>query len=252
MSRFFKRPFRQFRKRRMFRRRRNLAKTDFGSQTAGQNNVLSKVNRTLASGLSVGQKIVGIGRALASVASLVNVEKKALDNNVNVTPIPVPATGNMPNFVLNAMAQGTSENTRIGNSVLSKSLQCRLILNNQDTSAHVVRVIIVRDMQMAGTVGTLGTVLEDPSTMISPLNIINGNAESRYSVIMDKTHVLVPGTNQIENITYYTKLFFHSKYIDTDTSAGSLGQNAIYGWVFTDTADTVSGSFYWRYRFIDN
>lgn len=240
----FRRPFRKP------YRKRNLAKTDYGTHNAGKNNMLTRMTNALRFGTSAFGLARSIGWAVKNLASVINTEKKAYDTTSTSFAVPLADVTVLPAFCLTTIAQGTTESTRIGNSILIKSIQSRFSL--EAVSPNRVRMIIVRDMQCNGVNPTLNLVLEDATNFDSPLNIINGNAEARFSVIADRVFTLYENKPIISE-TYYSKTQIHANYLGSTDAITDLGQNQIFVFVFREVADNaVAHTAYWRTRYIDN
>lgn len=239
----FKRPFRKS------YRKRNLAKTDYGTHNAGKNNMLSRLTNALRFGTSAFSLARSVGWAVKSLASVINTEKKAFDTVNPVYSVPIANVIVQPSACLTNMAQGTDETTRVGNGILVKSIQGRFSL--EASSPNRVRMIIVRDMQCNGVNPTLNQVLEDATNFNSPLNIISGNAEARFSVIADKVFTL-HANQPIISDTYYTKTMIHVNYLGSSNQITDLGQNQIFVFIIKEVDNSVLHTAYWRTRYIDN
>lgn len=239
-----------YRYNRRYRKRKNLAKTDYGTHNAAKNGLLNRVTSILKYGKTGITVAKGIGSVVKRIAMMVNTEKKTIDTFNTNYAVPVADVTVAPAFCLTNIAQGTSEGTRIGNSILVRSIQSRFSL--QAVSPNRVRIIVVRDMQCNGVNPSLGLVLEDATNFDSPLNILNGNAEARFSVIADKVYSLYDNRPIISS-KYYTPTMIHTNYLGASGDIGDLGQNQIFVFVFREVSDNaVSHTAYWRTRFIDN
>ena len=198
-----------------------------------------------------------------SIAQVINVEKKHYDCVPAIT-----AVTTTPTFLnTTAMGQGTTDTSRIGNSVLSKSIQLRgyFAFNSAGATQQHIRCLLIRDSENtdSGT-PTIGEILENvgggwEQKFTSPLNMKNSR---RFRVLKDKVFT-VDQYHAFKDIKIYYKFpilkdkqgrkikGIHSTYggaAPTDTCAGS-----IYWIFFSDQATNApTHGVMTRYRFIDN
>lgn len=226
------------------------AKTDYGTSISGSNPILKKLQQTTAHDMWSMAKLGYQGAKW--IAGIINSEKKLIDNVPAVFTLPVIAAANTPTLFWADLEQGTSEAQRIGNSVLVKSIQANMQFNLLAGAPRTVRMIVIRDLQYNGVSPTLADILEAPTNIQSPLNILNGNAESRFSVINDKFYTLDTVATPRIQTKYFQKMMVHTRFIGPSTAVGDKGLNQIYVFFMVDTADSVSLGFYGRTRFYDN
>lgn len=231
------------------------ARSDYGSTS--NNGLMQHASRVLSAAPSAW----ALGKAALTgvkyLASVVNTERKVFDSGSQNQHLTAMTTNTAPLLHLTGMAQGTAENQRIGNSILVKSIQFRALLGYAGTnSPQNLRLIIVRDLQTGCDLDapSLGDLLEDPTNILSPLNIINGNAEARFMIIKDHTYTFDANANPTTTFKYYAKCMVHTKFLG---SAGSdVGQNQIYVFAITDVGNgSTTGPFFYmtaRMRYIDN
>lgn len=121
-------------------------------------------------------------------------EQKWLDTAIAQSD--VTATGVIfPSF--NLVAQGTSENQRIGHKILIKSLDMRLCiykshdpaLTDAQMAASVIRIIVFVDKQANGAAATMADLLADSNAVVSHYNT---NHELRFRILSDRIHKLEP------------------------------------------------------------
>lgn len=217
-----------------------------------------KVLTTIGGVAKTAYKAYGLA---TTIASLINVERKHLDKKSDGVYISTTASLS----VLNDMAQGTSDITRVGNSVLSKSIQGKGLVywNTAASGPEVLRVMVFRDAENTdGTPPAISEVLEEtssPAVMSSPLNIRN---TQRFHIIFDKNYIL-DQYHPMFKFKFFNQFpvlkdkmgrrikGIHAKYNAGTTSAWAEG--ALWIMVVSNAATNGPGiSWYTRYRFIDN
>lgn len=114
-------------------------------------------------------------------------ERKFLDYTGTADPT---TTGSVE--VLNAMAQGTSQSTRVGNKIHMTSIQGRLSITNGTvgTVAPVIRYMIIYDTQTNAALPALLDILT-PGTVIGFMNLAN---RDRFRIIWERTFTPSVGT----------------------------------------------------------
>ncbi len=119
--------------------------------------------------------------------------------------------------LLNAIAPGTTSNTRIGNQVSNKSLHIRLSLNRGNYDAYVRVIIFWWKDGVAGP--TAADILQDVSGGIanyqSPLNKNNGKS---FWVRFDRTYALAAGQTQLQVDEIWRRLKCQSEYNTPETN----------------------------------
>lgn len=129
--------------------------------------------------------------------------------------------------------QGTSENSRIGNSVFIKSIDLRIHVKGNQTSTvndQCVRVLVVKDKLNTGTVPTLANVLETTGSslsVISPYSLNNKNDMKRFQILKDKL-VNVSKYTQDGSELFRFKLYPNCPVRYTSTTGTDEGPNQIY------------------------
>lgn len=114
------------------------------------------------------------------------VERKFLDNVFESGTLQFDTTGTVT--AINAMAQGTTQSTRIGNKITMKSVYIRYRVTNGAASiaATMFRVLIVYDTQTNAATPALGDILQagpaDPT-----LRMMNLANRDRFKILYEDT-----------------------------------------------------------------
>lgn len=86
--------------------------------------------------------------------SQLNTEKKVKDGAISVSP---PITGSIQ--LLNGLAQGITNTTRIGDSVRFTNLALRIRMDGHATTDSIVRLMLVRDKAPNGGLPSMASLL---------------------------------------------------------------------------------------------
>lgn len=144
--------------------------------------------------------------------SVLNSELKHYDETN--APTPDTATGSVVSIV-RGMAQGDTNNTFQGNSILLKSIQCRgSIVKNATATTTRVRYMLVRDSRPQSSVPAITDILSAAS-ILGNMNI--DDQIQRFRVLYDRTYVVSNVAGCPPNITfnYYVKQSHHIKFNDS-------------------------------------
>lgn len=168
--------------------------------------------------------VAQVANAVLPMIKAINTEHKYFDafasaQNISSTP---------SMYTLINPAQGTTESTRIGNSILLKDINIRLSISPNYTSADLnfVRYIIFVDKMQAGTLPTAAQLLTTQTSIDSPFN---KNYTDRFVILKDKRLVIAKYGDQAQVFQkIYKKLDFHQRYLGTDGTQSSQGPNSIY------------------------
>lgn len=205
--------------------------------------------------------VASVAKAVLPVIGAINTEAKFYDSvSSGAVTFAAPVFFNM-----SATTQGTTENNRIGNSILSKNISCRINLANTWTAADDgqwarMRYVIFVDKNQAGSVPTLAQLMTNTTSLNSPFN---KNYTDRFVILKDKMITfnpqdrLVPagGVQTFIFNKYFKQLDFHTRYIGTSSANADQGQNALFffAWYQANTATQTSAvSCYSRLNFTDN
>lgn len=142
----------------------------------------------------VGQVANIAGKALSlatTIASVINAEHKHVDtiSNHGVNNATPTIT------CLTNMAQGTTDQTRTGNSILAKHMYIKgVIIRNASAGATVyeqVRTMLILDTNDENdTAPTIDLLLQNYSTAYCGISMHNKNYTDRFKVLYDKTTTL--------------------------------------------------------------
>lgn len=173
----------------------------------------------------------------------------------NVDIVGTVSTSGAGNFVapaagqlLNGLAQGTTENQRVGRKVVFKSLLFNFFYSdNSLTTADAFRILVVYDKQPIGVFPAITDILAT-SSVLSPMNL---SYSDRFTVLANRE--INPSTVQTSPLgAFYVKLGLDGIY----SSTGALVANINTGAIYVMVASTNSGAigilnFYSRVRYTD-
>jgi len=207
----------------------------------------------IASGVG---SVASLAKAVVPVIAAINTEAKYLDRTVSST-----ASFAAPNLInLSAMAQGTTEITRIGNSILSKniSVTIQLVPDMATRSYHCYRILLFVDKQQAGTPPNTTELFANSATTLFSQK--NKNYTDRFVFLKDKFITIdanIDPTADALNANRVIKIFkktdFHIRYIGTDATNASQGNNSLYLLIWPQDPTTGQGfSMTSRLNFTDN
>ncbi len=162
------------------------------------------------------------------------------------------------------IAQGTTENTRIGRKCTVKSINWHFTVQlaggvATTTSSDVVRVLLYLDKQCNGATATNANILEDITDFQSFNNLANKN---RFRTLMDRTYALnaSAGGGNTGSATYGEFVIQDAFYkkcnipIEYDSTAGAITEirsNNI-GVLLISQGNTSAFTSQMRIRFSDN
>lgn len=185
-------------------------------------------------------------RTVASLVSKVNSELKYVDTSTSGS---LTTSGVIT--CLTNVAEGDTQLNRNGISQLNHSTLNRLkiILNSGASTCTCRSIIFVWNENAQETAPTLAKILEDPTNILSPLDI---ESSKDYTIIRDKIITLTTGSYPMYYSNKYIKLNpLHSKYSSTTSSSQTSGH--IYQLIMSDTvANNPSFILYNRLRYYDN
>nr|UOF79877.1 capsid protein [Cressdnaviricota sp.]UOF81548.1 capsid protein [Cressdnaviricota sp.] len=193
-----------------------------------------KVYNYVSKGVGLASKVARLGMQVYNIASMVNAETKFIDTAFSADTY---NNGGEVTY-LSGNAQGTTQSTRLGNSILFKDLFLRATISGNSAATNTMsRIMIFIDTSNDGVIPDINEVLAS-STIWSPLNL---NFRSRFVILYDKVIYNRTGTqNQNRNIKVYKKLRgIHAKFQGTDATQGSAGKNSIYMLKLSDQPTNV-------------
>lgn len=184
--------------------------------------------------------VATLAKAIIPVISAINTEEKFFDTNSNTSTITLA----VPFFQdLSTMATGVLESQRIGNSILAKSININLLLQNNYTINPNVffRVVLFSDKAQAGTAPTLAQLMQTTAVTWS---MKNKNFTDRFVILKDHFYTYSPmydptlsGGNQGSHmIKIFKKLDFHIRYVGPSGTIPDAGNNTLYLMVWSNAA----------------
>lgn len=204
--------------------------------------------------------VAKLASAIMPIVAAINTEEKYLDNTASVTPnLATPTI-----TYLTGMAQGTSDITRIGDSVKAQFLQVRFYItpNFISQNNNLVRIMLIVD-KMASASMSIGTptaamLFASTSNPFSPINKDNGD---RFVILKDKVMALNSPTPTAATspahggdsriLKLNVPLDFHVRY--SASAATDFGPNNILLVCWTNLTGTgPSITYYSRFKFTDN
>lgn len=178
--------------------------------------------------------------------SVINVEDKYVDISGSGA-----ATNAWQFVILNTMVQGTTPNTRIGQSIKWVGVEFRFsaVLNAANTLPQLFRLILFVDHQPNAANATITDVY--PTGIITPRNV--GYLE-RFTVLYEKVFALSPSNNGACVFDYISKHAFHTFFnLTNGGTIADITKNAYYYAYQTDAAaNGATFSYNSRFVFVDN
>ncbi len=174
-------------------------------------------------------------RGLNEIRKFINIEEKFSDTSVNLNP---DQSGSLT--CVTQLAQGTTMNTRVGNSIKVQRLEIlgRVAANSSITTFSVVRVMVVRDMEGQGSAPAVSDILETVGTSAAPRSPHDWLNRKRFAIVHDELIVLSAnsGGNMAQTFTFKQNLERHVLYRGTSAAAASDGEGSIYVVAVSDEA----------------
>lgn len=237
---------RKFNKRRFYRKGKKYA-----NKAIARGGGWSTVGKIARTALKIGK----------FVSSVINPEFKWCDDAGTFSSIDANGAGTDTCTLITNIAQGSSSQQRIGQSVLSKGLDMRLTFNINPAvggggNTHVRCIVFIDTNPSARTSLLVNDVLQLGTNYQSTYNM---NFPSRYVTIMDRI-IDLGYSNETKTIKIHKtfgpsdKGVDHPKW-DTTTGGGiaDVRENHIFLLLISDQAtNTPSCNYYFRYRYIDN
>lgn len=145
--------------------------------------------------------------------------------------------------LLNGMAQGATQSTRVGNKITMKSVQIRMqFINGTSSVAPIIRWMIIYDKQTNGVLPAITDVLV-LSTVTSMMNLAN---RDRFVILAEET--FAPAAVWSDTAATAEFMEFHKRYIklnlDTiynNSSTGLVGDVQTGSLLLVTLSNTASG-----------
>lgn len=200
---------------------------------------------------------INAAKTAALVASLVNAEYHSYDRTgQSMTP---NTAGSI--LYLSNMAQGDTEITRNGNSILPKGLTVRFhCQRNTSATQTALRLLCVVDRECDSTEPTLTEVL----AVADIQSFRNRDMKGRFGVLYDKTIILDSQRpdrllsfhkdfNQPQKIPNPKRKWFHIYYDGATAAITDMRKNNIFLFALSDEeTNTPTVTVYSRLKWVDN
>jgi len=205
--------------------------------------------------------VASIARAVLPALSMINTELKYFDKTATVSAYN-PGTNDQAIIVTQGIAQGTSDITRIGNSILAKNIQIRFALNFPATlgapnimGIHCRAMLLCWKPNLQVDGPSVAKIFEAPNNLYSPVNKDNSD---NFVVIKDKFFTLnsqssVAATAGFMTMKWYKDLNWHMRY-----QAGSTADETTNHLVLilrsssTGATNALGVTYYARLNYTDN
>lgn len=193
-------------------------------------------------GGEIGGSFKGYGLAISANAkanyalSQLNTEKKVIETSGTPTQVGGTVT------LLNALAQGTAVNQRVGQSVRFTSLSLRVAFANTNAETIWMRYLLVRDDAPNGAIATVGQILQNGNSVQSFRNL---DYTKRFKILEDKVLTLPEASSTIG----YPGSGFNNIFLDLENMQGRIKNKSKsesnYGLSNLGTiADISKGAYY--------
>jgi len=148
--------------------------------------------------------------------------------------------------LLNGVAQGVTDVTRIGSTIDAKSIDIRLQFYNAfaftatSNFCTLVRVMLVREKPALGSPIQLASLMAMPTAIpVSPLNYSARAIKDRYYILYDKCFTV--GNQNVNNgqvFVHIKNLKFKTYYRGVGAAFSDIDQNNLSLLIFTDNGQT--------------
>lgn len=169
-----------------------------------------------------------------------------------VTSTAFDTTGSL--VPISRIAQGLNYTERVGNSIKLQHIEVRgRIYKNSSSSASVVRVLLVRDLDGYGTQPDVSTMMESVGTVAAPLTQHDFLNRKRFSFLYDE--LLTLNNTGESSSTFEIQLPHegHVLYLGTTAAASSDGKGSLYMLFISDeSTNTPTYAFSARIIFTDD
>lgn len=133
------------------------------------------------------------------------------------------------------LLRGTTESNYLGDKIIPVGLHCKIQLTRSD-STQLFRIIIIQNK--AGGVPLLGTLLQNISSLTTPLSLYDVDYEDTYRVLYDR----LISMDSIRNTTMAFTIKIGQKRlrrIAFNDGSGTLEKGGIYLCIISDSAVTT-------------
>lgn len=185
-------------------------------------------------------------KSVGLMKSLINTEPKFVDNLATVTTL-----GTTMLYVrITNPAQGTTDQTRIGNKILLKDVLVRFNMRMNTTPSFITyRVLLFVDKEFDAVITTSPFPLQTGNTQ-APLNM---DLSKRYVIIKDWFFTL-SNINQNSVVKKVYKLLnFHCEFDGATANDTDAKQNQLLlGFISSDNTNLSTMSYYTRVKYYDS
>lgn len=189
-------------------------------------------------------------KGLNEIRKFINIEEKYSDLNASQSPDQNGAV-----TCLSQLAQGTTMNTRVGNSVRVQrvTVRARVAVNSAVTTFSVVRVAIIRDMEGQGSAPACSDIFETVGTSAAPRQPFDWLNRKRFALLYDTFLTVAPASGCAREFIFDVELAKHVLYRGTTAAAASDGEGSIYIVSLSDEAtNTPTVSYSSRITYTDD
>lgn len=228
--------------------RRYIAKQGYGLMKYVRNNPTTSM--------------AAVWSAIASIKSMINCEVHKYDVSTNSQTVPYVSAPSYSSFV--NIAQGDTEETRTGNSILLKYISIQGLVRNAATTpapAVRLRLMVLEDTQeVVDNVGTytLGQILEYATSGTAITSPISSDYVGRFKILLNKVFSLDTINHPQQSFKAYIPMSRkHVRY--NGTTANDIQKRNVFWFIISDN-DPSTGSMYsnptyniqYRTAFYDN
>lgn len=202
-----------------------------------------------------------VAQAVAPVIAAINTEEKYYDQTAAITAYN-PGTNDQLLFITQGIANGTDDNTRIGNSILARKLMLRMAIDFPSTVGapnvmylHARAMLVVWKENLQANGPTINKIFEAPANLYSP---VNKDYSDQFVVLKDKFFTLTNSSGVacqagFRSFKWFRKINWHMRFLGTGTSSGT--QNHILLILRSSAAgvgNAMSCTYYSRLLYTDN
>lgn len=189
-----------------------------------------------------------IAKTVGGIISMINPEKKYVDNTVSLTS--VPGTGVLV-ATYTMMAQGLGDQQRNGNSIKGVDIAGKMYLQkNIGVQTTAMRLIWVLDKECDGAAPLLSQILDN----VDVVSGLNKDYTKRFVILKDKMLTLNDGGGQTKFQKYYFPTDFHVHYDGATAAITDAKENQVFLFAISDqTADYAPLiTHFGRFNYYDN